>query len=509
MKNIVLTITLFSCFNLFAEVDRPLNLITPPETKTETSITLLWDKPKNYQDVVGYEIYQGDFFVGFSYKTNYTIKNLQPNTSYTFHVKSKHKTGVSSTKKTGIIARTKPQGEIINILDYGAVGDGVYLNTENIQKAIDDCPSGSTVFVPKGVFLTGALFLKSDMTLYIDKDAILKGSIFAKHYRPFIFNRFEGWEVETYASLLNAGKMDNSGGFSVENLSIRGEGKIIGGGMALGGDMIASRGMRGRGRLICLMNCKNVSIHGLTIEDAPCWTIHYIYSKNVSLSDLTINSLARNGDGIDPDSSTDSYIFNCTFRTNDDCIAIKSGKNPEGFYINKPTENIFISNCNFIEGHGISIGSEMSGGVRNVVVRDCVAGNLMHGLQIKGTKDRGGIVENIHVADCELPLIRIFTSVSYNNDGEPAPELPLFRNFTFLNIDMSKTYKNNIIEVQGFQNIDNYTQNIVFENIITPEKAVVKVTNSKTVRFENLKSKSGKNTEYIIKESVDVKTPSK
>ena len=121
-------------------------------------------------------------------------------------------------------------------------------------------------------------------------------------------------------------------------------------------------------RLICVMNGENITIEGVTIEESPCWTVHYIYCKNILCYDLTINSSVIRGDGIDPDSSSDCYIYNCTFSNGDDCIAIKSGKNPEGNIIGIPTRNIRIIDCKFVKGHGISIGSEMSGGDRKSVV---------------------------------------------------------------------------------------------------------------------------------------------
>ena len=199
------------------------------------------------------------------------------------------------------------------------------------------------------------------MTLYIEKGATLKGSVTPEDYLPMILNRFEGWEMKTYASLLNAGTLNRNGSYNVKNLRITGGGTISGGGRRLGDAIVKIAGLRGRGRLILLMNCQDVSISNLTITEPPCWTIHYLYSNNISCHNLTIITKGiHNGDGIDPDSSTDSYIFNCTFDTGDDCIAIKSGKNPEGYFVAKPTKNVSITDCDFIRGHGISIGSEMS-----------------------------------------------------------------------------------------------------------------------------------------------------
>ncbi|MDD3078741.1 MAG: glycoside hydrolase family 28 protein [Paludibacter sp.] len=491
---------------LSAGNDQPLNLMIHPASVTPNSALLIWDKPIDDADIKGYEIYKNNEFLGFSYKTNFTVNDLIPDKIYTFYIKSKHKTGEVSQPSVSVAAKTKSEGKIINVLDYGAIGDGVTLNTEKIQKAIDNCPEGSSVYIPEGVFLSGALFLKSNMTLYIEKNGVLKGSIFANDYKPIVYNRFEGWETKTYASLINAGKMDKNGECTVSNVIIRGEGKIIGGGMALSGDMIASKGMRGRGRLICLMNCSNVFIQGLTIEDSPCWTIHYIYSKNIILEGLTINSIVRNGDGIDPDSSTDSYILNCIFNTNDDCIAIKSGKNPEGYYIGRPSENIHIFNCLFIKGHGISIGSEMSGGIKNIEIRDCVAKNLMHGLQIKATKERGGVVENIRVKDCILPCIRVFTSVNYNNDGISAPETPLFKNFEFSDINIENKQEKPVIIIEGFSDKKHYTKNLLFENIVLPENSVIQLSHVNGALFKNVKCISGNKPEYIEKNTFNIKT---
>ncbi|MBN8460185.1 MAG: hypothetical protein J0M04_20350 [Verrucomicrobia bacterium] len=369
----------------------------------------------------------------------------------------------------------------------GAVGDGRMVNTKSIQSAIDRCPDGGVVRIPAGVFLSGALFLKSDMTLEIAKDGVLKGSASPDDYLPLVRNRFEGWEMETYASLVNAGRLDAGGQPNIHDLSIRGEGRISGGGKELANRMIAAKGLRGRGRLVCLMNAEQVDITGLTLDESPCWTLHYIYSRHVNCRGLTIRSNVRNGDGIDPDSSSDSLITDCVFDTGDDCIAIKSGKNPEGNRINRPTERIRISGCRFLRGHGISIGSEMSGGVRDVVIEKCVAGPLLHGLQIKGTNDRGGVVENLTVRDCELRKISILTNLNYNNDGAPAPDQPVFRNFRFSNLDLTKADPSKpLIIVNGFPAEGHRTRQVAFENLSLPGKAIIEVDQAEDVSFSHI-----------------------
>ncbi|WP_053058523.1 glycosyl hydrolase family 28 protein [Pedobacter sp. BMA] len=467
------------------------NLLIAPGTLSERSVTLIWEKQDEAKSL-GYEIVVNNKRVSYCGKTNFTITELKPNTWYIAKVLIKGKARASYLSNS-IRFKTMVSGKIFNILSYGAVADSTRINTKSIQAAIDACSAGGTVFIPRGTFLSGALHLKSNMTLKIEEGGVLKGTQVPEDYLPMILNRFEGWEMKTYASLLNAGTLNRDGSYNVRNLTITGKGKIVGGGRKLGEAMTKANGIRSRGRLICLMNAQNVSISGLTVTEPPCWTIHYIYSDDISCYNLNIiTKNIRNGDGIDPDSSTDSYIFNSTFDTGDDCIAIKSGKNPEGFLIAKPTKNVRITDCDFKNGHGISIGSEMSGGVSDVLVQDCKAGKLLHGMQIKGTKDRGGYVRNVTVADCELMKITIFSAVNYNNDGEPATEIPTFENFVFRNIDMSIAVPNGvIIDINGFEDVSHRLNNVSFSNIILPENAKVNVTNAEDIQFNKVKSISG------------------
>jgi exo-poly-alpha-galacturonosidase len=483
----------------------PLNPVIAPGTVSALSATLLWDKPVNYSDVVRYHIFLNGKEIATEARCNYMIMGLKPGTTYNCTIKSEDKSGLLSKPGAAIAFTTSLQGKQLDIIAFGAKGDGLTINTRAIQKAINACPKGGIVRIPKGVFLSGALFLKSYMTLLIDKDATLKGSINDADYLPMINNRFEGWEMETYASLLNAGVMDHKGGYTVQELSIKGEGTISGGGNPLAKAMIDKKGLRGRGRLILLMNCRDVEIQGLHIENSPCWTIHYLYSKNVSLHNLNIVSTAHNGDGIDPDSSDDSYIFNCTFSTGDDCIAIKSGKNPDGYKIGKPTRNVRITDCDFFKGHGISIGSEMSGGVSGVLVRDCKAGALLHGMQIKGTKDRGGYVKDVTVADCQLQQITIFSAVNYNNDGEAAPVLPSFENYTFRNIDLSgASGKEPVIDINGFDDPAHLLKNVSFTDIIVPEKSRIVIKNATQLKFNNVKSVKGSIPDFEMSGVTDI-----
>lgn len=483
----------------------PFNPLIAPGTLTDRSVTLLWDKQSGKEAAV-YEITLNGKSVGSTGKTNFTVTHLLPGTAYSIAVSVKQGSGAKPIESNALKFKTASQGKIYNILDFGAKADTAFKNTKAIQAAIDACTEGGTVYIPKGIFVSGAVFLKSNMTLLVDKGAVLKGSVNPEDYLPMIMNRFEGWEMKTYASLLNAGTLNRDGSYNVKNLRITGGGTISGGGRKLGDAIVKIAGLRGRGRLILLMNCQDVSISNLTITEPPCWTIHYLYSNNISCHDLNIITKGiHNGDGIDPDSSTDSYIFNCSFDTGDDCIAIKSGKNPEGFYVGKPTKNVRITDCNFIRGHGISIGSEMSGGVSDVLVQDCKAGALLHGMQIKGTKDRGGYVRNITVTDCQLMKITVFTTLNYNNDGEAAPELPTFENFTFKNIDLTiANTKEPVININGFKDPGYLLRNVSFTNITLPENASVFINDAENIKFTEVKSVGGIKPKYEVNNSRNI-----
>lgn len=504
MKKLLSLVIVFMMLGIvaFAAPPNKYNLMIAPGTLSETSVTLLWDK--HYaKEAVLYELLLNGKLHDTTTKTNYTIKGLKPAAAYTVSLRLKQ------AKQTALFVlkfKTVAKGKIYNIVDFGAKADSTDLNTKAIQKAIDACTAGGTVYIPKGTFVSGALFLKSKMTLHIAEGAILQGSIDTTDYLPMVKNRFEGWEMETYASLINAGTLNRDGSYNVKNLRITGGGTIKGGGKKLELACKAARGIRSRGRLVLLMNCQNVSIDNLTLTEPPCWTLHYVYSNNISCHGLTIKTHGiHNGDGIDPDSSTDSYIFNCTFDTGDDCIAIKSGKNPEGYYVGKPTRNVRITNCDFIRGHGISIGSEMSGGVSDILIQDCKAGALLHGVQFKGTKDRGGYVKNVTVRDCQLMKITIFSAVNYNNDGEAAPVLPTFENFVFKNIDLSKAnIKEPVININGFKDPNHKLRNVSFCDIVLPEGAKVLINDAEKVKFTNVKSVSGGKAEYVANNSTEI-----
>src|SRR6185312_16315803 len=202
-----------------------------------------------------------------------------------------------------------------DVSKLGAKGDDETLNTKIIQDAINSCSQGDTVLIPAGTFISGALFLKSDMTVQID--GTLKGSTNVDNY-PMIPCRFEGFEMNCYASLLTLGKRDKSGPYNITNVVITGAGTVDASGLVLGPAEKKASGNRSRGRAICMMNAQNISVSNLTVSYGPAWTVHVIYSdrlvfNNVKLISKNPDGRIPNGDGIDPDSSTHILIENCYF----------------------------------------------------------------------------------------------------------------------------------------------------------------------------------------------------
>ena len=462
----------------------------------DDEITLYWEEELQ-GETSEYKVFLDGEEIISTKKSHYTINGLFEKTKYNIEVKALSEKGEETIFCNELITSPKKKRIDITKEPYNAIGDGVKLNTASLQKAIDDCGADECVYIPKGVFLTGALNLHSNMELYVEKGAVLQGTSNLNDYTPKIQSRFEGIEMMCYRSLINIGELDRNGGYSCENIVIRGGGTIYGGGRELAENTIEFEKeklrefieqnpdyiatcenqktvpARSRGRLINFSNSKNIVVGNLMLGFGPAWNLHMIYSSNIVTYGCVIHSEnVWNGDGWDPDSSENCTIFNCEFFTGDDAVAIKSGKNPEGNIINKPCKNIKVFDCISHFGHGITIGSEMSGGVSDVHIWNCDLGKSQYGVQIKGTKKRGGFVRRIHVNDCEVSRI-LMQSVPYNDDGIPAPTQPIFEDCSFENLNITgiALYKNGVlegcnpIEVTGFDTPEYFIKNIKFKNI--------------------------------------------
>ncbi len=495
---------------------------------TDHAITLFWEKPEGRTDACGYGILLDGERHGTAESTHYTIENLESGREYKVQVE-RYRDGQCIAVSEPFVLCTEQEKEKLDITKepYCAVGDGNTLNTAAIQKAVDDCGENQAVYIPAGIFLTGALCLHGNMELYLEEGAVLQGTDVPEDYLPKIWSRFEGIEMECYRSLLNLGKMDHGTGCDCGNVRIRGKGTIAGGGKRLAKNVIRAERERmkerlealGEGiaeyekedtlpgrvrpKLINVSNARDVLIEGLELRDGACWNVHMIYSEHVVTHHCTFRSQGIwNGDGWDPDSSENCTIFACTFYTQDDSIAIKAGKNPEGNVINRPCRHIRIFDCNCAYGHGFAIGSEMSGGVDDIFIWDCDLGNSAYGIELKGTRKRGGYIRNVQVRDCVVPRI-MFHSVGYNDDGEGAPVPPVFEQCLFEGLTVLGEFTDVdgegmrlpclAAELCGFPEEDYHIRDITFRDVTLNGKAGTAGQNislkyCKNIVFDNVRA---------------------
>ncbi len=384
--------------------------------------------------------------------TNYSFTDLIPDTEYDIRVKLGDKIIGENTVKTSKakirIDITKPP--------YNAVGDGKTLNTLSIQKAIDACGENECVFIPNGVYMSGALFLHSDMEIYLEENAVLQGTSNINDY-PKISSRFEGIEDECYSSIINVGRMDHTKGYTTKNVVIRG-GKIFGGGQELRKNIIEKEKVifqeiyrengaseqeinsnivcstlpgRKRGRCMQVSNTQNFILADCECGMSASWNLHFIYSKDIVTCGCRILSQnISNGDGWNPDSSENCICFDTFFDTGDDCVAIKSGKNPEGNEINRPCEHIKVFDVKTNGGWGIAIGSEMSGGINDVKVWNADLKKARVGICIKAPTERGGCVKNIEFKNMIVPTVKISLESVFNPSGKDALVPSIVENVT-------------------------------------------------------------------------------
>lgn len=332
---------------------------------------------------------------------------------------------------------------IFNITDFGARPDGLTLCTGAFTAAIAACAAagGGTVYVPGGIFLTGPVRLKSNITLYLDAGARVVFSWSQDDY-PVIDSRWEGSACRTYAPQIY--------GTGLKNVTITGRGVLDGQG-DYWWQVFRDRKLRfPRPRLISFEDCSNVTIEGVTLLNSPSWTINPILCRNVTIHRVTVENPADspNTDGINPESCKNVHISDCHLDVGDDCIALKSGT--EALTPRVPCENITITNCTMVHGHGgVVIGSEMSGDVRNVVISNCVFEGTDRGIRIKSRRGRGGVVEEIRVNNIIMKgVISPFVIHMYYHcgaggkdefvrDKKPHPvteATPFFRGIHFSNI---------------------------------------------------------------------------
>ena len=361
--------------------------------------------------------------------------------------------------------------QTVNITEFGAVGDGQTENTEAFVRAITTCADsgGGRVFVAAGLWLTGPIRLKSHINLHLEPGAIILFSPQFEDY-PLIQSHYEGHDRVRCLSPIS--------GVDLENIAITGQGIIDGSGEAWRPvkrfkmtnrqwqELVASGGvvnrngtvwwpseqamhgaelMRELGKrenvdlqdyaeareflrpvMIGLVNCKNVLLDGPTFQNSPAWNIHLLMCENAVIRNINVRNpwYSQNGDGLDLESCRNILVYNCCFDVGDDAICLKSGRNEYGRRRGKPSENIAIADCIVYHGHGgFTIGSEMSGGVRNIDVRRCTFLGTDVGLRFKSTRGRGGLVENIYIRDIYMKSITT-EAIRFNMFYENQAPLP-------------------------------------------------------------------------------------
>lgn len=311
----------------------------------------------------------------------------------------------------GQTAQTAPPstgGDVIfDIRDFGAAGDGVSVDTGAIQAASDAAfaNGGGTVVIPAGNYLSGALFFKSGVNLEIQEGAVLTSTVDSDDF-PMIPTRFEGVECDWRCAFLN---FDDSPG-----VRVYGKGTVEGRGQEWSRSKNKD-GHWGRPRMICFTNCPGGRIEGLTLLNQASWCVHVLYTDGFTIEGLhiSVSSYIPSSDGLDIDSSSNIIISDVYTNVTDDCLSIKSGKNEDGRRVGRPSENIVVRNCNFDGGHGVAIGSEISGDIRNVLIENCICGPRNQApVRFKSQPSRGGVVENITFKDFILDSCGTFISAN-------------------------------------------------------------------------------------------------
>lgn len=428
------------------------------------------------------------------------------------------------------------QAERVDMLSGGAQADGKTLNTALINSTIErlSAQGGGTLFFPAGTYLTGAIRLKSNITLDLEAGAVLLFSDNFDDYLPFVEMRHEGVLMKSFCPLLYAQ--------GEENITIKGEGTLDGQGKAWWTEFfriyvdLKEHGKRDlnkyqpmweeanrdyrlyeltnedykstldrrffRPSFIQPLHCKNVRIEGVKIINSPFWTVNPEFCENVTVTGVTIiNPPSPNTDGINPSSCKDVHISDCHISVGDDCITLKSGRDAQARQIAVPCENITITNCTMLSGHGgVVIGSEMSGDVRKVTISNCVFDGTDRGIRIKSTRGRGGVVEEICVDNIVMKNIQreaIILNLFYSKmPEEPLSErTPSFRNIRISN--MIATQVKTACRIAGIEEMP--VSDIAFTNLHIEAENGMDLDRVKNLELSNVRVDARKGNAFKLR----------
>ncbi|MDR0833240.1 MAG: glycoside hydrolase family 28 protein [Candidatus Symbiothrix sp.] len=437
-----------------------------------------------------------------------------------------------------------------NLQELGADITGKKKCTElintTVQKAAKE--GGGTLYFPAGEYLTGAIHLESNITLNIESGAVLRFSDDFNDYLPFIKVRWEGVFMNAFAPLINAQQ--------AENITLTGRGTLEGQGqkwweeqrritgeIRKNGDITNPNALQQlwvksnpditvsdyykntlkrrffRPPFIQFFECQNIKIEGITIHNSPFWTINPVGCSDIQVHGVTIKNpvAGPNTDGINPTSCSNVRISDCFINVGDDCVTIKSGRDADGRNYGKPCENITVTNCVMLAGHGgVVIGSEMSGGVRKVAISNCVFNGTDAGIRLKASRGRGGVVEEIRVDNIVMDDIQknaFIFDLFYDRDSKQEPvseRTPVFRN-----VHISNVTGNNVKKVGYITGIEEMPiENITFSNINMEAQTGFTAETAKNIQFHNVDfavekgaSLAMKNCQDIVLDNVRTKAP--
>lgn len=442
-----------------------------------------------------------------------------------------------------------PDNKVV-ISDFGGKGDGIYLNTEVFKKAIDalSAKGGGVLEVPAGIWLTGPIVFKNNINLHLKDRAIILFSA-DKDLYPIVETSFEGLDTRRCQSPIS--------GKNLTNIAITGSGAIDGNGqfwrplkkqkvtesfwkktVSNGGmlkrddywmpsaqylhgdtisDMNVPRNLTSdeqwesvrdflRPVMVSFQQCKNIYLQGVIFQNSPAWNIHPLMSENIIIDGVQVRnpSYAQNGDGLDLESCKNVIVVNSSFDVGDDGICIKSGKDLDGRKRGMPTENIIVDNCTVFKGHGgFVVGSEMSGGVKNISVSNCQFLGTDVGLRFKSRRGRGGVVENIFISN--ISMIDIATEPIHFNlyyggksvveDLEDGTKIISDQNIppvdettpTFKDIIIRNVYCSNANKALYFYGLPEHNiKNLVIEDFVVHSNLGADILESENIVLKNI-----------------------
>lgn len=451
----------------------------------------------------------------------------------------------------------------VYITEFGGIADGVTLNTDAFDKAMTalEQKGGGTLLVPSGIWYTGPIEFKSNINLHLEKGALILFTADFDKY-PLVNTVFEGLDTKRCQSPIS--------GRNLKNIAITGEGSINGSGAswrplkkgkvtdshwkaviksggvvkdgnywfptegALKGmemsDMNVPKSIHTdeewneikdflRPVMVNFISCENVYLQGVLFENSPAWNIHPLMCKNIIIDNILVRNpgYSQNGDGLDLESCENAIIVNSTFDVGDDAICIKSGKDENGRDRGRPCENVIIDNCKVFQGHGgFVVGSEMSGGVKNISVSNCQFLGTDVGLRFKSCRGRGGIVENIYIRDInmfDIATESFLFDLYYGGksasesleDGDETPTeivIPKVDQTTpaFRNIYVKNLISRNARRAMFFNGLPEMNiVNINVENVTISADMGAEIVESKDISFKNVKIFPKKGAALILK----------